>query len=80
VSETTDAPNVVEPERSGRAGLSGHGIHRVVVVVCTLAAVVALVLLGVRSFTRLETWWDAWLYHVPFAADYGGARRPLYDA
>jgi hypothetical protein len=32
---------------------------------------VALSFLAVRSVARLEPWYDAWLYHVPFAAHYG---------
>lgn len=37
-------------------------------VVLGALAVVALALLAVRSYTRLELRWDAWWYHVPFAA------------
>ncbi len=41
------------------------------------AAVVALLLvLGLRSVLRLDTWWDSWLYHIPFAARYGGLGIP----
>jgi hypothetical protein len=51
-------------------------IHRAAVLTSSLVAVVALALLGARSFTRLETWWDAWYYHIPLAADWGGLGVP----
>lgn len=38
----------------------------------------ALVLLAVRSYTRVEWRWDAWSYHFPYAAKAGGLHVPFH--
>src|SRR4051812_9774529 len=47
-------------------------------VLCKVALVAALAVLGIRSALRLENWYDTFLYHLPFAALRGGLGIP-YD-
>ena len=60
----------------------------VLAAVCAVVATVALVDLAVRSAVVLNVRWDAFMYHLPFAALRGGpsipydmndAMRPLFD-
>ncbi len=56
-----------------------HTLRRVLLAVsipCALAAVTALGDLALRSILRLETRWDTFAYHLPFAAKRGGLPIP----
>jgi len=46
--------------------------------ICLLVVAVALADLAIRAAIRLEGRWDTFMYHVPFAAIYGGLGVP-YD-
>jgi len=53
-------------------------IARILVMVCAVAAFLALTVIAIRAALRIEIRWDTFMYHIPFAAIYGGLDVP-YD-
>jgi len=45
--------------------------------VCQLVIIFALTLLGLRSAFYFDSWYDSFLYHLPFAAHWGGLPIPF---
>jgi hypothetical protein len=51
-------------------------VLRIVQYCCAALLVVCLVVLAIRAALRLEGRWDTFMYHLPFAAIYGGVDIP----
>ncbi len=76
--QTDPGDGVTSTNLIGRvAGIGATGgrvgrLSLLLTIVSAAVAIMALVVLAIRSAIRLDIHWDLWWYHLPFAARYGG--------